>query len=155
MRRLRSGQGGMMLLEALIGILIFSLGVLALVAMQSVSVSSVSNAKYRVEAAFYADEIIAKMWLDSNVGGALPPPPLSNINSYAIPGGTNLQMFAWVVKVQSPQGLPGASTYPPTITIRDIVGPTPTKEVTVTVRWKAPDALTPSNHIAIAYISDP
>lgn len=142
-----------MLLEALIGILIFSLGVLALVAMQSVSVSNVSNAKYRVEAAFYADEIIAKIWLDSNLGGLNLP--LSNVNSYAVPGGTNLQMFAWVTKIESPQGLPGASAYPPTIGILDIPGPTPTKQVTVTVRWKAPDALTPSNHIAIAYISDP
>jgi type IV pilus assembly protein PilV len=145
-----------MLLEALIGIMIFSLGVLALIAMQSVSVSNVSNAKYRVEAAFYADEIISRMWLDSNVGGGPPAPlPLSNINTFAVPGGTNLQMFAWVTKVQSPQGLPGAMTYPPTISIRDVAGPTPTKEVTVTVRWKAPDALTSSNHIAIAYISDP
>ena len=57
-RKLRSGQAGVMLLEALLGLLIFSLGVLALVAMQAVSTSNVSNAKYRVEAAFLAEEIM-------------------------------------------------------------------------------------------------
>lgn len=155
MRKLPSGQRGMMLLEALIGILIFSLGVLALVAMQSVSVSSVSNAKYRVEAAFYADEIIHKAWLEST---KIPVPALSNVNSYILPGGNNIQMFSWLAKIQSPQGLPGAGTYPPTIAIADVAGMPAGQEVkqmTVTVRWKAPDALLPSNHVAIGYISAP
>ncbi len=59
-----SSQQGVILLEALIGILIFSLGVLALVAMQAVSVSNVSNARYRTEAAFLANEIISEIWVD-------------------------------------------------------------------------------------------
>jgi type IV pilus assembly protein PilV len=160
MRKLRSGQEGLMLLEALIGLLIFSIGVLALVAMQSVSVSSVSNAKYRVEAAFYAEEIIHKIWLDSSAtpSGSAPGAPvtsLSNVNNYRLPGGTNLQMFAWMAKIQSPDGLPGATTYPPTIAIVDLGGTPPTKQITVTVRWKAPDALVPSNHVSIGYVSDP
>ena len=41
-------QRGMMLLEGLIAILIFSLGVLAMIGMQAVSVSQTSQAKYRV-----------------------------------------------------------------------------------------------------------
>jgi type IV pilus assembly protein PilV len=149
MRKPPSGQRGMMLLEALIGILIFSLGVLALVAMQSVSVSSVSNAKYRVEAAFYADEIIHKAWLEGSTD-------LTKVGAYVLPGGTNLQMFAWVTKIQGASGLPGATVYPPTIAIRGVPGMAgPVTEMTVTVRWKAPDALLPSNHVAVAYISLP
>jgi type IV pilus assembly protein PilV len=150
MRNLRSRQEGVMLLEALIGLLIFSLGIMALIAMQSVSVSNVSNAKYRVEAAFYADEIIHKAWLDK---------PNEFVN-YEMPGGTNTQMFQWVTKLQSPAGLPGAGAYPPTIHIESVpsAGPPsfqqpPVSRMTVTVRWKAPDALVPSNHVAVGYIS--
>lgn len=150
MRKPRSRQEGVMLLEALIGLLIFSLGILALVAMQSVSVSSVSNAKYRVEAAFYADEIIHKAWLD---GVAILP-------TYEMPGGTSVQLFQWVAKLQSPQGLPGSTAYPPTIHLEPVpaLGPVgfqqpATTRIIVTVRWKAPDALVPSNHVAVGYIS--
>jgi type IV pilus assembly protein PilV len=152
MRRLRSAQGGVMLLEALIGLLIFSLGVLALVAMQSVSISNVSNAKYRVEAAFLAEEIMNYMWLDPN----------SVVASYSYPGGNSPYLMNWVTRVQSTggTGLPGALTYPPTIVIvPQVFGAAPNQQtvnvVTVTIRWKAPDALTPSNHIAMTYISPP
>ncbi len=152
---MRSAQQGVMLLEALIGLLIFSLGVLALVAMQSVSVSSVSNAKYRVEAAFYADDIINKAWLESFDN--TKPTPLFNVDAYELPGGTNGQMFLWQARLISPQGLPGAAAYPPTIHVETVsVGTNPiAKRMTVTVRWKAPDALTPSNHVAVAYLSEP
>ena len=71
-----SGQQGVILLEALIGILIFSLGVLALVAMQAVSVSNVSNARYRTEAAFLANEIISEIWVDRGPG-------YSNVANYS------------------------------------------------------------------------
>jgi hypothetical protein len=29
------------------------------------------------------------------------------------------------------------------------------RQVTVTVRWRAPDAVAVSNHVAVAFISDP
>ena len=64
MNSIQRNQGGVMLLEAMIGILIFSLGVLALVAMQAVSISNVSNARYRSEAAFLANEILSQAWVD-------------------------------------------------------------------------------------------
>ena len=76
-----SSQQGVILLEALIGILIFSLGVLALVAMQAVSVSNVSNARYRTEAAFLANEIISEIWVDRGAGYA-------NVASYIVSNGS-------------------------------------------------------------------
>jgi type IV pilus assembly protein PilV len=155
-RRARRAQEGVMLLEALIGILIFSLGVLALVAMQSVSVSAVSNAKYRVEAAFYADDIIHKAWLEAF--DPSKPAMLANIDAYELPGGTNPQVFLWFNRLNSPQGLPGAGGLPATIHVENVVvplGAPATKRMTVTVRWKAPDALAPSNHVAVGYISEP
>jgi type IV pilus assembly protein PilV len=163
-RKLRSAQGGVMLLEALLGLLIFSLGVLALVAMQSVSISNVSNAKYRVEAALAANEIVNYMWLSD------PRPALLQLG-FANPGGNSPYLMNWVTKLTSgPAALPGAGTYPPTVVIGAATGPDggpciipPPPEfpkqcatlVTVTIRWKAPDAIAPSNHTMITYISTP
>jgi hypothetical protein len=49
--------------------------------------------------------------------------------------------------------LPGSDLNGP-----DVVIATPAaggRQVTVTLRWKAPDAVTLSNHVAVAFISDP
>src|SRR5439155_165247 len=47
-------QDGVMLLEALIAILIFSIGILAVVGLQAVSIRNVTDAKHRTEAAYLA-----------------------------------------------------------------------------------------------------
>jgi type IV pilus assembly protein PilV len=142
----RSLQQGVMLLEALIGLLIFSLGIMALVAMQSVSISNVSNARYRVEAAFLANELLSSAWVDRGTNSA-------NVDNYAYPGGNAPTLTAWTAKVTAL--MPQAAAYPPTVAVAPLVGVTNGRQVTVTVRWRAPDALAPSNHIAIGYISDP
>jgi type IV pilus assembly protein PilV len=160
-RKFRTGQEGVMLLEALLGLLIFSLGVLALVAMQSVSISNVSNAKYRVEAAFMAEEIMNYMWLTD-------PSPANLQTGFSYPGGNSVYLMNWVNRIQaSGTGLPGAGTYPPTVVVgasSNCPNPLPAPPVspsgcvtpvTVTIRWKAPDALAPSNHIAMTYIITP
>ncbi|MEF8698214.1 MAG: hypothetical protein V5B33_02625 [Candidatus Accumulibacter sp. UW20] len=51
-----------MLLEALIAVLIFSLGILSLVALQATSIQLASDAKYRVDASLLADKLIGQMW---------------------------------------------------------------------------------------------
>lgn len=60
----RSQHGGF-LLEALIGILIFSLGVLGLVALQGRAIGYSSDAQYRGEAAYLANAYVSRMWADS------------------------------------------------------------------------------------------
>lgn len=62
-------QGGVMLIEALIGILIFSIGILALIGMQGTAIKNTTDARYRSEAAFLATQIIGHMWVDiANLG---------------------------------------------------------------------------------------
>ncbi len=51
-----------MLLEALIAILIFSLGILAIVALQAVSIKLTEDAKYRSDAALLAEELLGQIW---------------------------------------------------------------------------------------------
>ena len=59
---MRHGQRGSVLLEALISVLIFSLGILALVSMQTAAARSTIDAKYRADAAFLANQIIGSLW---------------------------------------------------------------------------------------------
>lgn len=61
----RAGQGGVILLEALIAILIFSMGILAVIGLQAAAIKNTNDAKYRAEASYLANQIIGKMWVDT------------------------------------------------------------------------------------------
>jgi type IV pilus assembly protein PilV len=74
----KANQRGVMLLEGLIAILIFSLGILAMVGMQAVAIGHSSQSKYRTDASFLANKLIARMWVDTN----------ANMSTYAT-GGVN------------------------------------------------------------------
>lgn len=58
-------QQGAVLLEALIAILIFSLGVLALAGLQSTMIKNTDNAKYRAEASFIAQQKLGEIWVNA------------------------------------------------------------------------------------------
>ena len=59
-----SSQKGAVLLEALIAILIFSMGILAVAGLQATMVKNTSDAKYRSDAAFIAQQRLGMMWSD-------------------------------------------------------------------------------------------
>ena len=63
-RPLKSAQHGVILLEALIAILIFSMGVLAIIGLQAAMVKNTSDAKYRADAGYIAQQRIGQMWSD-------------------------------------------------------------------------------------------
>ncbi len=60
----KSAQQGAVLIEAMVAILIFSLGVLAIVGLQANMIKNVDDAKYRSEASYIAQSRIAQMWAD-------------------------------------------------------------------------------------------
>lgn len=116
-------QKGVALLEALVGILIFSIGILALMALQAQSIRNTVEAKYRNEAAYLANQILGTMWVDR-----------SNLASYTTPSGTNGNMTAWRTQVAAT--LPGITiggTNSPTIVVAG-------RQVTVTLFWQMPGA---------------
>ncbi|MFA6040113.1 MAG: prepilin-type cleavage/methylation domain-containing protein [Methylophilus sp.] len=57
------GQQGAALLEALIAILLFSLGILALAGLQAAMIKNTDDAKYRSEATFVAQEMLGNIWI--------------------------------------------------------------------------------------------
>lgn len=58
----RRTQAGATLLEALVAILIFSVGILAVIGLQAASIASVTDAKYRVDASAVAEQQIGELW---------------------------------------------------------------------------------------------
>jgi type IV pilus assembly protein PilV len=132
-----AGQRGATLLEALIGILIFSVGILALVGMQALAIKHMSDAKYRSDAAFFANEIIGQMWVNR-----------AALGSYQYPGNgaPPVAIDGWVTSIQNT--LPGV-TAAANLPIITVVGTT----VTVTVRWQLPSGGDVHRHTTMAYIN--
>jgi type IV pilus assembly protein PilV len=65
----KGSQHGIALLEALISILLFSMGVLALVGLQSTMIKNTSDSQYRSDASFIAQQWLGQMWADpTNLG---------------------------------------------------------------------------------------
>jgi type IV pilus assembly protein PilV len=105
----RSHQQGMSLLEGLLAVLIFSVGILALVALQGTSVRATTEAKMRADASFYASQLVARMWTDAlnltnysyNTGNPGDP----NC-AFTAGGGNHAAVVTWAADVQA--ALPGA-----------------------------------------------
>jgi type IV pilus assembly protein PilV len=57
-------QRGGSLLEALITVLIFSIGILGIVGLQAAKIKDTSDAKYRLDSSFIAQQRVGEMWAD-------------------------------------------------------------------------------------------
>lgn len=141
-------QTGVMLLEALIAILIFSVGILAIVGMQANAVQDMSEAKYRTEASFLANRVIADMWSGMGISSTQANTNLAQF-AYGGSGAVPDMIADWVNTVQ--ERLPGAKSFPPIISVAA------NNTVTVTVRWRAPrdqgTGAAPHRYQAIAYLN--
>lgn len=60
----RGGSRGVALIEALVGVLIFSVGVLGLVGLQASMSRAQGSAKFRADAAYLASDLLGQMWAD-------------------------------------------------------------------------------------------
>ena len=125
-------QRGSLLLEGLIGILLFSIGILAVVALQGNAVKQVSQAKYRTDAGFLADQVIGQIW--ANRANALT---YAYNGTGTVPAG----LTSWMQEVNN--RLPNSGSYPPKIavTATPYAGP-PTYtayQVNITLSWQTPE----------------
>ena len=112
--RPRGSQEGVMLLEAMVAILIFTLGIIALMGLQIASIQQVTQNKYRTDASYLANQIIGKMWTD-----------IPNLATYASAGSAG--RTAWDTTVAST--LPSGTG---TIAVNGTL-------VTVTINWRMPN----------------
>lgn len=151
---MRNHQSGVMLLEALIAILIFSLGILGIVGMQASAVNASRDAKYRSDAGLLANELIGQMWSGNRDGTALKT-NFQGDDDDAL--GTSVltdgQLFLlWRARVRT--ALPGASDFDPRVTVvPGVSGPPRTSSVvSIVVRWKAPNDSAPHSHRVVVQI---
>ncbi len=157
-------QTGVMLLEALIGILIFSMGILAMIGLQATAVRMNTGSKERADAAFLANQIISRMWTENraNLGAYAHTAGGGGVLAYAnrdrtdcTPTGTastNGAVNTWLDSVAS--FLPGATSAKQQIIVTS-AGTTPDRVYTVIVGvcWPADDG-TWHNHIVQARINE-
>lgn len=126
-------QSGSALLEALIAVLIFSLGILGVVGMQGTAVKLTTDARYRSEACVLANQLLGKMWVSDRSVAALR----TTYASATTPQGAGYT--AWLGDASTPGtvagSLPGVGDYPPEVSVDDTGG------VTVTVKWHPPTEL--------------
>ena len=88
----RSRQGGMALIESLVGILIFAFGIIGLVGLQVAMTRAQGSAKYRADAAYLGSQVLGAMWADRG-----------NLSQYNTAGncGTYAPCQDWAAKVAS------------------------------------------------------
>jgi type IV pilus assembly protein PilV len=58
------GEKGSALIEALVAVLLFSIGIIALLRVLGASVKDAGDVEYRATAATIADQTIGRMWVD-------------------------------------------------------------------------------------------
>lgn len=158
----KPGQSGMVLLESLVAILIFSLGILGMVAINARAVEAATDAQYRTDAAEFVSEIAALISLQVDRSSAA-----SIATSLAAfqhqPGGTSCNFSGtpstsatvtnWVARVSASgrSGLPGSTTAHQQILVE--TGASDFNRVTITLCWQGPADLVPRRHDLITYIN--
>ena len=151
MRTRASSQGrqaGFMILEVLLALLIFSLGVLGLVGLQANAARQSGQSQYRATATVLANELTGRMWVGDRTSATLQATYGSS--------STDAGFVAWKNKVTS--SLPnGAATVTfnqidaltpvvPAGTLFTPTAPTPSTMVTITVTWRQPTESVANTH---------
>jgi type IV pilus assembly protein PilV len=120
-------EGGAVLLEALIAILIFSIGILAIVALQANMLQATGDANYRAQATFVAQQRLSDIWNDQQA--------------------INLSCGAVDIDIADSSGLPGG-------TMSTICGCDGRADCyTVTVGWTQPGSGTAHSVVTRAYVT--
>lgn len=111
-------QKGFAILEAMVAIMVFALGILGLVGIQAAMTREQTNSKIRTDAAYLASQLIGEMWAD-----------IPNLSQYASGSCNGYGKCAdWANKVAV--NLPSGSS---TVTVNATTG-----DVTVTLSWTMP-----------------
>jgi len=169
-------QRGSFMLEALIGMVLFFLGVLTMIALQANSIAIQADSQYRTEAGNLADQILGEINLNSRDGtGTVNSVALATFSHQPTGGTTTCRLLAtdatanndccnfsgqvsanplvtaWVASASTNTAtrLPGSGA-----TRQQIVVNTATaNQVTVTVCWQGPKDARPRFHRVIGYIN--
>jgi type IV pilus assembly protein PilV len=143
-------QGGAFLLEALIGILIFSLGILGIVGLQAQAIRFTNDAEYRAEAVYLANRLISEMWADDRATLQANYDSVANGPKYvAFKAEVQNGMLGAIFPPNPPFGNPvvkvDTADLPPAVTKNSSV-------VQVQILWQLPGDSTVHNYITTGVI---
>lgn len=144
-------QRGIVLLEALVALLIFAVGVLGLIGLQATSVKQAAAAEYRSTAVLQANDLISRMWTADRFAT-----DWSNQFDSATAGAS---YTAW--KNAWSSALPGAGITgnEPKVSFETvaggIAGSRGTILATVVIQWKAPSDDDTRNYTVVAQLDQP
>ena len=133
-----------MLLEALISIAIFSIGVLGLIGLQGAAIKNADDARQRAVAAFYGNQLISRMWADdrANLASYAHQPrgtmcdPVS-ADPFAGAASANANVTNWLAALRTE--LNGLTSAAVASSLQQITVDAATNIVTVTMWWKNPE----------------
>ena len=142
-RLARPAQRGMILIEALVAIVIFAIGILGIIALQAGTLQQVGDAKFRIDAANLAEQLLGQMWADDHTTATLQA-------KYASDNGSAYLLWKAVVEDR----LPGANKMAPLVNIVSDATSSDTKKstVTVTLYWQPPGSAKPHNYTTMTQI---
>ncbi|XZG70506.1 type IV pilus modification PilV family protein [Chitinibacteraceae bacterium HSL-7] len=109
-----SKQSGSTLLEGLISIFIFSIGVISVMALQLVSLRETTDSQLRAEASYLSEKLVGQMWSDT-----------VNLDKYDTQQGTYTERDDWVDQVEA--ALPAGQA---TVTVNG-------SDVSIQLSWQA------------------
>lgn len=125
-------QRGSVLLEALVAVLVFSVGLLGLAGFQAAAVRAQTDARARADAAFVANQMVGDMW-------SLSPGALADCSGTYDATSTGCG-GKWGDRIA--QSLPDGSAV---VAVNDT-------QVTITLSWKMPGAGETHNYVHVANI---
>jgi len=154
-------QQGVFLLEALIGIIIFSIGILTLIALQTTAIAVQADAQYRIEAANIADRMLGEIALNVNrtsnatlqasLANFAHRPTTSATCNYTGADSADPLVTAWTTAINTTAAtrLPGSSASRQQI----LVNTGTFNQVTITICWQSPADAIPRRHTLVSYIN--
>jgi len=128
--RSRPASRGFAMLEALVGLLIFSFGILGLVGLQASMTKAQSMSRYRSDAAALASDLVGTMWSDV--------PHLAQYSGSGCNGYAMCKAWADKVALVLPQGTQN-------IAVNNGM-------VTVTLTWTLPGEAVPNRYVTATAI---
>ena len=150
-RRKNFAESGYVLLEALISVVIFAIGVLGLIAMLGTAIKNNSEVESRFAACLIASELIGRMWADNRI------PSVLQSDYQGGEGSDGVDYTDWLTSIISNKRLPGVSSTAnvPVVRIETVDGPSPPdsakSRVTITLRWQMPGG-DPHNYVVTTMI---
>jgi len=133
-----SRDGGSALIESLLAVLVFSVGLLSLLALLTATLKESNNARYRSEASLLATDLVSRMWSGKR--------SLQSLRQRFTPAADEYQR--WLERVRST--LPGVTDNQnlPELLIDD------ERTITLTLRWQIPSDTQQHQLVVVTRLTD-